>query len=194
MAELTHLLDRLDLGDKDELVVSIKVFAKSKFFYGDPAQLREIADQHRSRDVASQLEFHEHEAGPEWLFRLILVDGGIGIAEASVGAMQSIAKMVAFAVQTDWEGRRAHCEPPENLMIVVWGYDPNGVFAESPDIEIDLHGDSPPEEKKTRDIVTSAIHTIAEVRRLAEDAELDEESKCDEESCGEESQIEEDSE
>jgi hypothetical protein len=182
MNQSKRFLDELDLGDKDELVVSVKISAQSRFFYGDPARLREMADQHRGGEAASQLEYQEHEAGPEWSFRLTLVDGGIGIAEASVGTVISIAEMVAHAVQADWEGRRAHCAPPESLIIVVWGYDPKGVFAESPDLEITLHGDSPPEEKKTGDIVTAAIHTAAEVRRLQEDADLEEESQREEES------------
>ena len=102
MDQSKRFLDQLDLGDKDELIVSIKTLAQSSFFYGDPAQLRAMADQHRKMEAASQLEYHEHEAGPEWLFRLILVDGGIGIAEASVGTVTSLAEMVAHAVQTDW--------------------------------------------------------------------------------------------
>jgi len=174
--DLKHWLYQLDLGDKDELIISIKSIAESGcFFYGDSGQLGHMAERHRRTNGSSNLEFHEHEVGPEWLFVLMLADGGLGVAEASLGTVKSITDMVAFAVKTDWDGRRAHCDPPESLFVVVWGLDPMGVYAESPDHEINLYGDAPDVVEKAGDIVACMIKSIAEVRRLADedDAEDD---------------------
>ena len=68
---------------------------------------------------------------------------------------------------------------PKTLMVVVWGYDPKGICAESPDLEITLHGDEP-EDEKIAVIVASAIDTIAEVRRLQGDEEVEEDSQPEE--------------
>ena len=106
MDQSKRLLDQLDLGDKDELVVSIKTFAESKFFrYGESGQLRKFANRHRKGP--SHLEYHQRKVGPEWLFELTLNDGGIGIADASRSAVESITELVALAVKTHRQERRA---------------------------------------------------------------------------------------
>jgi hypothetical protein len=169
---LKHWLGQLDLGDKDSVVVTIKVLAKSKrFFYGDSSRAREMIARHQSREAASNLEYCEHKAGPEWLFCLTLADGGLGIAEASLNAMRSVTDLVALAVKTHRDERRIRRKRSEPLSIVVWGFDPKGVFAESPDFTITLHGDDEPKDEQVGDIVAAAIHTIAEVRQREDERE-----------------------
>ena len=155
--EIKQRLERFNYGSHEPgLALSVKVRVKSNCFcYGHYGRFHHMMDRGRDWERGpSHWEYEEHESGPEWLIYLALTAAGLNI-------VKPVLELVVLAVKSHREERRKREQTPEPLVIVVRGFDPEGVFFERTVMEIE---EDVPNDNAIKDPLAAVIQQIAEER------------------------------